>query len=63
MKDKLYFANSIGVVSMVKCDICYEPINTKTWLTTWADDLELTLNVCKWCNPSEFKLSSGVING
>jgi hypothetical protein len=48
---------------MIKCDLCDEPINTKTWLTTWDSDIELTLNVCKWCNPSEFKLSSGVING
>ena len=48
---------------MIKCDLCYEPINTKTWLTTWDSDIELTLNVCKWCNPSEFKLSSEVNNG
>jgi hypothetical protein len=56
-------ANNIGVVSMTKCDLCYEPINTKTWLTTWDSDMELTLNVCKWCNPSEFKLSSEVNSG
>ena len=56
-------ADNIGVVSMIKCDLCYEPINTKTWLTTFDSDMELTLNICKWCNTSEFKLSSEVNNG
>ena len=48
---------------MVKCDLCAEPITTKNWLMTWDKDMGLTLNVCKWCNTNEFKLSSEVNNG
>ena len=44
---------------MVKCDVCAEPITTKNWLMTWDKDMGLTLNVCKWCNPIKFNLSSG----
>ena len=43
---------------MVKCDVCAEPITTKNWLMTWDKNMGLTLNVCKWCNPIKFNLSS-----
>lgn len=63
MNEPVCFAKDTGKVVMIKCDVCAEPITTKSWLMTWDKDMGLTLNVCKWCNPSKFNLSSEVNNG